>query len=620
LFDNTTAGGVWHISSPANIAANSITNAQLALVGANTLKGNNTGSASSPIDLTVSQVYTLLGATSIPTNNAIVTWDSNKILNLSNISTAINNTAVSGGTTTLTGASVGVQSFSGGSSGQTVVLPTGSSLSNGTQYRILNQSTGVITVQRSDTTLLTTIAANTDAIVLLLSNGTTAGTWHVIIPDVAANSISNAQLTQMAALTLKGNNTGGTANAADLTVSQVQTLLGATATVTPNAIVEWDANGNLNANNLIGGYATTVTAAGTTTLLANSAMIQAFTGTTTQTVVLPVATTLNNGTEYVFQNASTGIVTINNSASTLIYSLPAVTDITITLINNTTSTGTWHVSAVSITNGSITNGQLATAPANTIKGNNTGATASVIDMTVTQAAVLLGTTTPTSNRLPLYDTHSGLFMNQIYITTAVIPTAGATTTITQNSAGKFIFTGTLNQTIQMSNGNTFMVGESYILVNNSTGIITVLLNDTTTVLTTIPAISNTIITCVTGSAGNGVWYVDNPGTLQSAANTLKGNNTGSAGATKDLTLTQVKTFLGVTSTPSGGSTIVAWDANGSLSAFNIYLRTNTTVTAGAFTTLTVASGFTHKFLQAQRPKPYYYPTQLPVLRVHSIIL
>lgn len=63
-------------------------------------------------------------------------------------------------------------------------------------------------------------------------------------------------------------------------------------------------------------FTTTATAAGTTTLTVDSNPIQVFTGTTTQTVTLPVVTTLpKTGFRFTIINNSTGLVTVNSSGS-----------------------------------------------------------------------------------------------------------------------------------------------------------------------------------------------------------------------------------------------------------------------------------------------------------------
>ena len=72
-------------------------------------------------------------------------------------------------------------------------------------------------------------------------------------------------------------------------------------------------------------FSTTVTAAGTTTLMATSSKKQYFTGATTQTVVLPVATTLSNGFEFKVVNLSTGTVTINTSGGNNLVNISGAT-------------------------------------------------------------------------------------------------------------------------------------------------------------------------------------------------------------------------------------------------------------------------------------------------------
>jgi hypothetical protein len=103
---------------------------------------------------------------------------------------------------------------------------------------------------------------------------------------------------------------------------------------------------------LVGGssYTTTATAAGTTTLTVSSTYGQFFTGTTTQTVVLPDVTTLFLGFRFDIINNSTGIVTVNSSGSNLVVAMPAASRATVTCILLTgTTAASWDVKYTGIT-------------------------------------------------------------------------------------------------------------------------------------------------------------------------------------------------------------------------------------------------------------------------------
>lgn len=64
-----------------------------------------------------------------------------------------------------------------------------------------------------------------------LTGDVTASGPGSVAATIANNAVTNAKLAQMPTLTLKGNNIGGTANALDLTVSQVNTMLGAITSI-----------------------------------------------------------------------------------------------------------------------------------------------------------------------------------------------------------------------------------------------------------------------------------------------------------------------------------------------------------------------------------------------------
>ena len=110
--------------------------------------------------------------------------------------------------------------------------------------------------------------------------------------------------------------------------------------------------------NLGGQYATTATAAGTTTLTIASAHVQVFTGATTQTITLPVASTmLQTGLGFWIVNDSTGALTVNSSGSNLVQTITAGSRAFVfAILLSGTSAASWDVIYAPAVTQSITNG------------------------------------------------------------------------------------------------------------------------------------------------------------------------------------------------------------------------------------------------------------------------
>lgn len=151
----------------------------------------------------------------------------------------------------------------------------------------------------------------------------------------------------------------GTDATQTLTNKTIQSMSAGSTTITSvsNPSNQQDA-ANKDYVDTVGGFQSIATAAGTTTLTVSSPMTTQFTGTTTQTVVLPNATTLSVGRKFVISNQSTGSVQVNANGGGALQTMFSTSQATLTLTNNGTSAGTWDI--VYLTTGGST-GVSATA-------------------------------------------------------------------------------------------------------------------------------------------------------------------------------------------------------------------------------------------------------------------
>jgi hypothetical protein len=99
---------------------------------------------------------------------------------------------------------------------------------------------------------------------------------------------------------------------------------------------------NANASSFNQGYTTTATAAGTTTLNVSSTYYQFFTGTATQTVVMPLASTLSLGRTWTIVNTSAFYIIVKSSGNNEILNLPSNYQCMVTcILTSGTTAASW---------------------------------------------------------------------------------------------------------------------------------------------------------------------------------------------------------------------------------------------------------------------------------------
>ena len=110
--------------------------------------------------------------------NSVMLRDANQNVAVNRLNQSNTSTAAAGATTALTAASSYSQTLTG-TGGQTFTMPDATTLTTGVAFVFNNNATGTVTLQDYATGSIGTITSGGAVELVLLSNGTTAGTWDV---------------------------------------------------------------------------------------------------------------------------------------------------------------------------------------------------------------------------------------------------------------------------------------------------------------------------------------------------------------------------------------------------------------------------------------------------------
>lgn len=258
--------------------------------------------------------------------------------------------------------------------GFTVITPSaGTGFTYGTNPIVWTQFSGAGQLTVTDGTLVKT--GNDIKRAPLTGNVTCADGSNATV--IAAGAVTLAMHANLAANSVMANNTASPAAPAALSL---------TAAATASTAPVRDANANVRFNNQIDNFQTVASAAGTTTLAVGSPKVTQITGATTQTVVLPDATTLVVNQSFVVINRSSGVVTVNANGGGLIQTMASGAFAEFRCTGIGSAAGTWDsaytsaggsgsVTGVSVVHANGFDGTVAnasTTPAITIKTDVTG--------------------------------------------------------------------------------------------------------------------------------------------------------------------------------------------------------------------------------------------------------
>jgi hypothetical protein len=138
------------------------------------------------------------------------------------------------------------------------------------------------------------------------------------------------------------NGSGDVVGPASATDNAIARFDGTTGKLIQNSGVTVDDNSNITTNAIFEGFSNTAASGTQIVLTVASVPNYVITGSGGQTIKLPDATTLPNGTTFTFNNnQSSGAITVNNNSNTLVVSIPSGAFTIVTLLSNSIAAGSW---------------------------------------------------------------------------------------------------------------------------------------------------------------------------------------------------------------------------------------------------------------------------------------
>jgi hypothetical protein len=184
ILSSSNSGTAVTFSGTVNVFVTYPSEKSVNLDGSDNVSALGTVSSGTWQGTTVGVAYGGTGVTSSSGANSVMLRDANQNVAVNRLNQSNTATSAAGGTTALTAASSYSQTLNG-TGNQTYTMPDATTLTTGVAFVFNNNATGTLTLQNYAAGSIGIITSGGAAELVLLSNGTTAGTWdvHGFLPE-----------------------------------------------------------------------------------------------------------------------------------------------------------------------------------------------------------------------------------------------------------------------------------------------------------------------------------------------------------------------------------------------------------------------------------------------------